>query len=201
MESARWLDGDEARAWRGWLAMADRLHSQLASDLLAESGLSYADYQILVHLSEADGRRIRMSDLADRLDWSKSRASHQVARMQARGLVAREECPSDARGAFAVLTDAGMDEIRSAAPGHVASVRRHFIDLLGPEDLATLAGISHRVLEHLRSQSMCTESACMESIGGRAPCAGNLAGELAGGAEPVSGCGGEAGEGDSGAED
>jgi len=151
MTETRWLDAEEARAWRGWLSMADRLHSQLASDLLADSGLSYADYQILVHLSESPEGMVRMSDLADRLDWSKSRVSHQVSRMQARGLVRREECPSDARGAFAVLTEAGMNQIRSAAPGHVGSVRRHFVDLLGRDDLSTLASIAQRVLEHLRA--------------------------------------------------
>jgi len=72
----RWLDAAEERAWRGWLAMTDRLHSQLASDLQAESGMSYADYQILVSLSEARDRRVRMSDLALIIDWSKSRVSH-----------------------------------------------------------------------------------------------------------------------------
>lgn len=156
MADPRWLDTDEDRAWRGWLAMVDRLHSQLASDLQAESGLSYADYQILVSLSEARDRRVRMSDLALILDWSKSRVSHQVARMETRGLVSKEECASDARGAFAVLTDAGMDQIRAAAPGHVASVRRHFIDLLDRGDLEVLADVSKRVLEHLRSESVCT---------------------------------------------
>jgi len=170
MAAARWLDADEDRAWRGWLAMTDRLHSQLASDLLADSGLSYADYQILVHLSEAADHSIRMSDLATRLDWSKSRASHQVARMETRGLVRRQECSSDARGAFAVLTDAGMEQIRSAAPGHVQSVRRHFIDLLDPGDLEALAGISRRVLEHLRSESAC--SAVLEDGAGTVDCGG-----------------------------
>ena len=136
--------------------MTDRLHSQLASDLQAEAGLSYADYQILVSLSEARDRRVRMSDLALILDWSKSRVSHQVARMEMRGLVSKEECPSDARGAFAVLTEAGMEQIRAAAPGHVASVRRHFLDLLDRGDLEVLAELSGRVLEHLRSESVCT---------------------------------------------
>lgn len=154
----RWLDADEDRAWRGWLAVTDRLHSQLASDLLAETGLSYADYQVLVQLSEAKDRRVRMSDLALRLDWSKSRVSHQVGRMQARGLVRREECPSDARGALAVLTDAGMDQIRSAAPGHVESVRRHFMDLLDQADIQVLTTVTRKVLEHLRSESVCTEA-------------------------------------------
>ena len=182
MARTRWLSDEEDRAWRGWLAMTDRLHSQLASDLLAESGLSYADYQILVHLSEAENRTVRMSDLASRLDWSKSRVSHQVSRMEARGLVSRQECSSDSRGAFAVLTDEGMEQIRAAAPGHVESVRRHFIDLLAPEDLVSLRNISGLILDHLRSESACTAA-------------------IAAGAEAV-GCGGDdAGEGDRRAED
>jgi DNA-binding MarR family transcriptional regulator len=177
--TARWLHADEDRAWRGWLAMAERLHSQLASDLLADAGLSYADYQVLVHLSEAPDLRVRMSDLASRLDWSKSRASHQVARMEGRGLVRKEDCRSDARGAFAVLTDAGIEQIRAAAPGHVESVRRHFIDLLDSQDLNALCTISTRVLEHLRSQSACAAAS-------------------ADGTDAV-GCGGaEPGEGDTG---
>lgn len=182
MARTRWLSDEEDRAWRGWLAMTDRLHSQLASDLLAESGLSYADYQILVHLSEAENRTVRMSDLAARLDWSKSRVSHQVSRMEARGLVSRQECSSDARGAFAVLTDTGMEQIRSAAPGHVESVRRHFIDLLDPEKLATLSEISRRVLDHLRSESACGAV-------------------LVAGAEAVGCSGHESGEGHRGAKD
>lgn len=181
MPDASWLDPQEDLAWRGWLAMADRLHSQLARDLLAESGLSYADYQILVHLSEAPDRKVRMSELAARLDWSKSRVSHQVARMESRGLLTREDCPSDARGALAVLSDEGMAQIRGAAPGHVASVRRHFIDLLGREDLEALSRISGAVLEHLRSESACS-------------------GALSG-AEPVGGGCGEPGESDACPED
>ena len=177
--------------------MADRLHSQLASDLLAESGLSYADYQILVHLSEAADRRIRMSDLAVRLDWSKSRVSHQVARMEARGLLRREECPSDARGAFAVLTNAGMDQIRSAAPGHVESVRRHFIDLLDRSDLEALTAIARRVLEHLRSQS-----SCAAALDGSPDAAdfGILGGPGHDGAEPVGHCSDQTDQRDAGAQ-
>lgn len=182
MAPIRWLSDQEDRAWRGWLAMTDRLHSQLASDLLAGSGLSYADYQILVHLSEAEDRTVRMSDLAARLDWSKSRVSHQVSRMEARGLVRRQECPSDARGALAVLTDAGMDQIRSAAPGHVESVRTHFMDLLDGDDLAALSRISGVVLDHLRSESVCGAV-------------------LGAGPEPVDCSGEKTGESDRGTED
>lgn len=147
----RWLNTQESRAWRGYLAMSELLHSQITSDLLAETGLSYADYQVLVNLSEAEERRVRMTELATRLDWSKSRLSHQFARMEARGLVRREDCPSDARGAFAVLTDEGMEEIRRAAPSHVESVRRHLIDLLDPDQITQLEGITRSVLEHLRT--------------------------------------------------
>src|ERR1700683_4008852 len=107
VDNIRWLEPEEDRAWRNWLAMTERLRSQIARDLLADSGLSDADYMVLVHLSESEEGRIRISDLATRLNWSRSRLSHQLDRMQNRGLVLREECPSDARGTFAVLGAAG----------------------------------------------------------------------------------------------
>jgi DNA-binding MarR family transcriptional regulator len=150
----RWLTADEQRAWRGWLALSGLLQSQVGSDLLSETGLSTADYQVLVNLSEAPDRRLRMTELASRIDWSKSRLSHQFARMEARGLVKREECPSDARGAFAVLTDQGMSEIVRAAPFHVESVRRHFIDLLQPSEVQQIERIAAKVVDHLRTQSV-----------------------------------------------
>lgn len=142
MDATPWLNPAEDRAWRAWLAMSERVRSQIARDLMADSSLSDADYMVLVQLSEAADRRVRMTDLADRLNWSKSRLSHQLARMQARGLVEREECPSDARGAFAVLGACGLAEIERAAPKHVASVRRHLIDVLEVEQLTQLATIA-----------------------------------------------------------
>lgn len=148
----RWLNPEEQRAWRLWLALSGLLYSQVGSDLLADTGLSSADYQVLVRLSEAPDRRLRMTELALLNDWSKSRLSHQFARMEARGLVTRQECPSDGRGMFAALTDKGMDEIIRAAPAHVESVRRHFIDLLDPEELRQLNSICSKILEHLRTQ-------------------------------------------------
>jgi DNA-binding MarR family transcriptional regulator len=150
--------------------MTERLRAQVARDLLVEAGLSDADYMVLVHLSEAADHRVRMNDLATRLNWSKSRLSHQLARMQARGLVERAECPSDARGAFAVLGPAGLAEIRRAAPMHVESVRRHLIDVLDAEQLAHLATIAERVVEHLRGESVCTAARQAE-----APCTPQLA--------------------------
>ena len=181
VEPTRWLTPSEDRAWRAWLAMAERLRAQIARDLLVDSGLSDADYMVLVHLSEAEGRRVRMNDLAARLNWSKSRLSHQLARMQARGLVQREECPSDARGAFAVLGACGLAEIERAAPKHVASVRRHLIDVLDAEQLSQLSAIAELVAGHLRSQSVCTaareESGAETSCGLSAPGAGALEGD------------------------
>jgi DNA-binding MarR family transcriptional regulator len=159
VETTRWLSPQEERAWRAWLAMAERLRAQVGRDLQVDSGLSDADYMVLVHLSEADEHRVRMNDLSTRLNWSKSRLSHQLARMQVRGLVERAECPSDGRGAFAVLAPAGLAEIERAAPMHVASVRRHLIDVLDAEQLSQLAAIAERVVEHLRGESMCTEAA------------------------------------------
>ena len=153
VEPTRWLTPSEDRAWRAWLAMTERLRAQIARDLLVDSGLSDADYMVLVHLSEAEGRRVRMNDLAARLNWSKSRLSHQLARMQARGLVQREECPSDARGTFAVLGAGGLAEIERAAPKHVASVRRHLIDVLDAEQLSQLSAIAELVVGHLRPRA------------------------------------------------
>jgi DNA-binding MarR family transcriptional regulator len=170
----RWLTQSEDRAWRAWLAMTERLRAQIARDLLVDSRLSEADYMVLVHLSEAEGRRVRMNDLAAGLSWSKSRLSHQLARMQARGLVQREECPSDARGAFAVLGACGLAEIERAAPKHLASVRRHLIDVLDAEQLSQLAAIAELIVGHLSTQ--CASAATREESSPEASCGFNARG-------------------------
>jgi DNA-binding MarR family transcriptional regulator len=125
------------------------LDLQLSRDLSADSGLSDADYDVLSTLSEAKDHRMRLSELAAGILWSVSRLSHHVTRMQQRGLVTRDECPSDGRGAVLVLTDAGWDAIRAAAPRHVESVRSHFIDRLSPDQIAVLADIADNVVDHL----------------------------------------------------
>jgi DNA-binding MarR family transcriptional regulator len=144
-----WLDPEEDRAWRSWLLMSELLRWQLYKDLQVEAGLSEADFAVLVHLSEAEGSRLRMTDLAAALRWSKSRLSHQFTRMEARGLVVRHNCESDGRTTYAVLTDCGRREITKAAPLHVASVRRNFIDLLARDQLAALTEITGLVAHHL----------------------------------------------------
>jgi DNA-binding MarR family transcriptional regulator len=145
----QWLDEAEDRAWRGYMRMRTLLHAQIVRDLARESGLSGPDYDVLSNVSEAEGRRERLAALAARMAWSRSRLSHHITRMEQRGLVTREDCDSDGRGAFVVLTDAGWRAIQDAAPGHVASVRRHFLDLLSREQLDALAEISQTVVRRL----------------------------------------------------
>jgi DNA-binding MarR family transcriptional regulator len=126
------------------------LDLQLTRDLASESGLSEADYDVLSTVSESAGHSLRLGDLAAHMLWSKSRLSHHVARMERRELVARQDCASDGRGAIVTLTEAGWQAIRNAAPGHVESVRRHFLDLLTPDQVQALGDLTETVLAHLR---------------------------------------------------
>jgi len=125
------------------------LDAQIARDLADNSGLSMADYDVLSALSSTEGHRWRLQALAGRMLWSKSRLSRHISRMEERGLVTREECTTDARGAFVVLTADGMQTIVDAAPEHVESVRRHFIDLLTEEQIAALEAIANITVSRL----------------------------------------------------
>jgi DNA-binding MarR family transcriptional regulator len=122
--------------------------STVARDLNRDSGLSMPDYLVLSSLSEALGHRCRLTELAGRMQWSASRVSHHVTRMQQRGLVTREDCSDDLRGAFVLLTEQGWAAIRAAAPAHASSVREHLIDLLSAEDVAALTSIGEKVAAH-----------------------------------------------------
>lgn len=147
----RWLDPVEQLAWRRTIAGATLLLDQLDRDLRSAHDLTLADYEILVHLSEAEDRRLRMSELADAALVSRSRLTHRVNRLSTRGLVVREACPTDRRGTFAVLTDEGMALLRSAAPAHVESVRSHLVDRLDPSELESLGKLLGRVAAPLLS--------------------------------------------------
>ncbi len=149
MDATRWLDADEDRAWRAYRRMRLLLDAQISRDLAHDSGLSDPDYDVLSNLSEAADHRWRLNELAGRMLWSRSRLSHHIARMEQRGLVRREECASDARGAFVVLTEGGLRAIHDAAPGHVASVRRHLVDVLTREQLRALDEIATTVVARL----------------------------------------------------
>ena len=150
---SRWLTEDEQRAWRGLLRMTAQLNVRMNRQLQDDFGISLADYDVLVVLSEApDGRR-RVFELTGALAWEQSRVSHQLARMQRRGLVAREECPTDARGAFAVLTEAGRGAIERAAPAHVEMVRQLVFDGLSSDQLTALTDVTGGVLDRLQGPS------------------------------------------------
>jgi DNA-binding MarR family transcriptional regulator len=145
-----WLDDGEMRAWRAYIIGSAMLGYRLHRELQDNHAVSLADYEILVRLSERDDHRMRMSQLAADVASSKSRVSHQVARLETLGWVRRVTCPSDARGVYAELTPEGFDQLRASAPTHLAGVRAHLIDLLTPEDHAALAAIFERVITHLR---------------------------------------------------
>lgn len=147
----RWLSDTEQHAWRSFLRMQAQLTARLGRELQAESDLSIADYDVLVHLTDLEGGRRRILELARELDWEKSRMSHHLARMAKRGLIAREECPADGRGAFVAITPEGQAAIEAAAPRHVETVRRLVFDALTPEQVAALGAVSDRILKQLDS--------------------------------------------------
>jgi DNA-binding MarR family transcriptional regulator len=146
---ARWLSAEEQQAWRATVHLSQLLMRQLDRDLDAH-GLNNHDYEILVVLSEAPDNRLRMTELADASSQSRSRLSHQISRMEARGLVRRDNCEGDKRGTFAVLTEAGVEAIERAAPDHVENVRRHFIDRLSPRQLEEIREAFGPIVEYLR---------------------------------------------------
>ncbi|SCL49520.1 transcriptional regulator, MarR family [Micromonospora citrea] len=145
----RWLDPDEQRTWRAFLTASRALMETLDRELQRDAGMPHAYYEILVRLSEAPQRRLRMSDLAEASGSSRSRLSHAVARLEAAGWVRREDCPTDRRGQIAVLTDEGFATLAAAAPGHVEGVRRHLFDALSPAQVDQLRRISEALVDHL----------------------------------------------------
>ncbi|WP_257424281.1 MarR family winged helix-turn-helix transcriptional regulator [Nocardioides carbamazepini] len=144
----RWLDQDQQGAWRSFLLGTTLLLDRLDEDLRREHGLSAVEYEILVRLSEAEGT-LRMAQLAAALAHSRSRVTHTVKRMEAAGLVVREDSPEDGRGVDCRLTDAGQDMLRTAAPDHVETVRQSLIDLVDPDDLLALGRVMNAVCDQL----------------------------------------------------
>ncbi|WP_435148279.1 MarR family winged helix-turn-helix transcriptional regulator [Micromonospora aurantiaca (nom. illeg.)] len=145
------LGAERMACWRAYIESSQRLFTRLEDDLRADSDLSFADYHVLVLLSEAPGQRLRMGELADRLVFSPSRLTYQVTTMQKRGLVAKEACPADRRGSEAVLTAAGLLALREAAPHHLRSVRAHLIDDLDDAEVACLTRVFERLGRRLRA--------------------------------------------------
>jgi len=145
------LSDDEQRAWRAYLAMQSRLATELNRRLQATSGLSLSDYAVLVELSEAEAASLRPSEIGRDLQWEQSRLSHQLTRMERRGLLHRTECPGDRRGALIGLSEAGREALAQAAPEHAESVRSLVFDGLTSEDLAVVERFAGAVLGRLGS--------------------------------------------------
>ncbi|MGW0874157.1 MarR family winged helix-turn-helix transcriptional regulator [Streptomyces sp. NPDC002740] len=148
-DAPRWLDEREQRAWRGLMAMQDGLSEYIERQLRTRCGLSSADYQVLAHLSETPEGRLRSMDLGRAMRWEKSRLSQHLTRMEKRGLVHRERCQTDQRGAVVVITDQGRTLIDAAAPLHVADVRNVLIDHITPEQLDLLSELGDQVQARL----------------------------------------------------
>lgn len=158
MAEVRWLDESEGRTWRALQMMQMRLTAELARQLASDSSLSYQDYLVLVALTERPDDQMRVLHLAHGLGWEKSRLSHHIARMAERGLVTKERCGADRRGAYVRATAKGRAAIEAAAPGHVEAVRRLFVDRLSPEQLEAIGTAAETVLAGLDAeQAACDE--------------------------------------------
>jgi DNA-binding MarR family transcriptional regulator len=146
MATPQWLDQRQAHAWQAYLTLNQELYASLEVQLQRDSGLSGADYTVLVPLSTASAGVLRTRELGTEIGWDRSRLSHQISRMERRGLVAREECSEDGRGSMVRLTDTGRSAIEGAAPAHAETVRRLFFERLSKEELDTLTAVFERLL-------------------------------------------------------
>jgi DNA-binding MarR family transcriptional regulator len=146
-----WLDADQQRSWRALLLGMTLLMDRLDDELDEAFDLSMAEYEILVRLSESEGRSLRMAQLADALAHSRSRVTHTIARMERSGYVERTPAPDDGRGIVATMTQAGYDLLVRAAHVHVDGVRRHLVDLVDDDDFAALGRVMNAVADHLIS--------------------------------------------------
>lgn len=142
----QWLTPEQQRVWRAYLLGSARLAEKLDADL-RQFGIDLAEYEILVCLEEVPEKRMRMSELAEAVHQSRSRLTHTIARMEKAGLVVRTTCPTDRRGVWAQVTDAGFELLRTAAPSHVAAVQQNFVTAIGPVDYAALGRAFEAVLK------------------------------------------------------
>lgn len=147
--AAPWLDNEEMGAWRALVQVSVRLLQRLDDELVAAHGLSLADYEVLVHLSEAPERQYRMSELADLALMSRSRLTYRINGLEAEGLVERRACREDRRGWYAVLTAAGQQRLEAAAPTHVAGVRRHVLDHVSRDEIGPFTAVLRRMAGEL----------------------------------------------------
>jgi DNA-binding MarR family transcriptional regulator len=148
-----WLDDRQQRIWRAWIKLNRDLPAALGRQIQSVSDLSMADFEVLVNLTDVPDGRLRISELASEMNWERSRVSHHLKRMEARGLVDRAGCPEDGRGSFVNIPKAGRDAIERAAPDHVDDVRRLVIDVLSDEELETLGRLTDKLLSQLNADT------------------------------------------------
>ncbi|AEA26192.1 regulatory protein MarR [Pseudonocardia dioxanivorans CB1190] len=149
MTEPQWLDDGESEAWLSFLVMHAKLTAELHRRLRAQAGLSLADFDVLAQLTEAPDGTVRARQLGRSLQWEKSRLSHHLDRMQRRGLIRREDCAEDSRGAMVVVTELGRETIERAAPPHVQAVRELVFDRLTRREVDTMRRISEKILDGL----------------------------------------------------
>ncbi|TDD24870.1 MarR family transcriptional regulator [Actinomadura sp. KC06] len=149
MTEPRWLDAAQQRDWRAYVDGSVRLTEIMDRDLKSRHGLSVSEYEILVRLSEAPERQLRMAELAENASQSRSRLSHTCSRLESKGLVKRDSCPNDKRGVYAQLTEQGFAALERAARDHVETVRTYFIDVIEPQDLEAVGRAFALVLKRL----------------------------------------------------
>jgi len=159
MSETRWLDQDEQKTWRAFMFASKMLFEQFDQDLRRGAAMPTTHYEVLARLSEAPERRLRMSQLAELSQSSRSHLSHTIASLQRVGWVDRESCSTDRRGAFAVLTDSGFSALESASHVHVESVRRHLFDQIGDSQVEQLRAIFEQLLQHLVTVQEMTSTA------------------------------------------
>jgi DNA-binding MarR family transcriptional regulator len=147
----RWLNQEQQKHWRAWIASSTLLTDRLSRELQESSNLTINDYEILVRLSESDNRAMRMSELASQTLLSRSRLSHQIDRMEKAGLVERTVCDTDRRGQVAHMSELGWQTLVDAAPAHVESVRKHVLDVLTDEEFVALGSALSKIADHLES--------------------------------------------------
>lgn len=149
----RWLTDLEQEAWQAIRLLGQPVYSALNSDLFASMKMTMADYQVMVTLGRSETRSLRVQELLERTQWSKSRLSHQVRRMEERGYVARSACLDDRRSVVIELSDYGYSKLEEAAPRHVAAVRRLIIDRISPDEMRSLIAIAGAVRESIAAES------------------------------------------------
>ncbi|UOT04431.1 MarR family transcriptional regulator [Rhodococcus opacus] len=149
MEPTRWLSAEEQNTWRAYLDATRLLLQALDRQLTRDAGISFTDFELLVVLSEAPQRQLRMRELADAVTTTRSGVTRAISRLVDTGWVRRVECEDDKRGTLAELTDAGAEKLASASPGHVAEVRRNMFDLLSPRDVGILGHDFSEIRTHL----------------------------------------------------